>query len=158
MDEGSTLNLAKILDIARRRRDVIIATFIVVFFCSFYLALALPNIYRSSSVILFTPQALPKSYIKSTVNMSMEDRVNAITREILSRRRLEKILRNFKLYASNDQRGLSMGKRVARLRRDIQIKEDDEDDNLFNLSFESRDPLTAQEVTGRITSVFIERH
>jgi len=64
MDENSNLNLAKILDIARRYRDIIIATFIVVLFCSFYLALTLPNIYRSSSVILFTPQALPKSYIE----------------------------------------------------------------------------------------------
>jgi len=156
MDDSSTLNLAKILDIARRRRDVILATFIVVLFCSFYLALTLPNIYRSSSVILFTPQALPKSYIQSTVNMSMEDRINDITREILSRNRLKKIVRNFNLYASNGQRGLSMGKKVARLRKDIQIEPDDEDDRLFNLSFESRNPLTAQEVTGRITSIFMD--
>lgn len=156
MDENSNLNLAKILDIARRYRDIIIATFIVVLFCSSYLALTLPNIYRSSSVILFTPQALPKSYIQSTVNMSMQGRINDITREILSRNRLEKIVRNFNLYAPNGQRGLSMGKRVKRLRKDIRIKADEEDNKLFRLSFESRNPLTAQEVTGRITSVFME--
>ena len=112
MDESSTLNLAKILDIARRRRDVIIATFIIVFFCSFYLALTLPNIYRSTSQILFTPQELPESYVESTVNMLMQDRINAVTREILSRTRLEQIIWRFNLYASDGRPGLSMSKRA----------------------------------------------
>jgi len=155
MDEGSTLNLAKILDIARRRWDLIVATFIVVFFCSFYLALALPNIYRSSSVILFTPQELPRSYVESTINLPMEDRLKSVTRDILRRTRLEKIVRKFKLYASNGQGGLSMKERVGRLRKNIVIEPDKEDENLFELSFESRNPLIAQEVAGILASAFM---
>jgi len=155
VDESSTLNLAKILDIARRRRDVVIATFIVVFFCSFYLALALPNIYQSSSVILFSPPELPESYVESTINLSMQDRFISVTREILSRTRLEKIIRNFNLYASNGQGGLSMKKRVGRLRKNIVIEPDKEDENLFDLSFESRNPLIAQEVAGILASAFM---
>jgi len=158
MDESSTLNLAKILDIARRRRDLIIATFIVVSFCSFYLALTLPNIYRSTSQILFTPQELPESYVESTVTMLMQDRINAVTREILSRTRLEQIVWRFNLYASDGRPGLSMSKRVRKLRKNTRIEADEEDENLFDLSFESRNPLIAQEVTGILASAFMDEN
>jgi len=155
MDEASTLNLAKILDIARRRRDLIIATFIVVFFCSFYLAMALPDIYRSTSVILFSPQELPKSYIESTINMAMEDRLISVTRDILRRPQLEKIIRRFKLYASGGQRNLTMKKRVRKIRKNIEIEPDEEDANLFYLSFDARNPLIAQEVAEILASAFM---
>ncbi len=48
-----------------------------------------------------------------------------------------------------------MKKRVGRLRKNIVIEPDKEDENLFELSFESRNPLIAQEVAGILASAFM---
>ena len=48
-----------------------------------------------------------------------------------------------------------MKERVGRLRKNIVIEPDEEDENLFELSFESRDPLIAQEVAGILASAFM---
>ena len=48
-----------------------------------------------------------------------------------------------------------MKERVGRLRRNIVIEPDKDDVNLFELSFESRNPLIAQEVAGILASAFM---
>src|SRR4030095_5216647 len=59
----------------------------------------LPASYRSDALILVVPQRVPESYVRSTVTMRIEDRLHSITQQILSRTRLEQVIRDFDLYA-----------------------------------------------------------
>jgi len=153
MDDEKQLDLQKLFEIFDRRKGLILAVFLVTFFLSIYLAVILPDIYRSETTILFISQELPDSYIQSTVPMTMEERVNAITRDILSRTRLERIIREFNLYSA--QGSLSIRDRVGRMRKNIEV-DAEEGENTFELSFDSRSPVKAQEVTARLGSVFVD--
>ena len=55
---------------------------------------SLPNRYRSETLILVVPQRVPESYVRSTVTTSLEDRLRSIQQQILSRTRLEQIIRD----------------------------------------------------------------
>ena len=63
----------------------------------------LPNLYRSDTLILVVPQRVPESYVRSTVTTRIEDRLQSITQQILSRTRLERIIQDFNLYAESAQ-------------------------------------------------------
>ena len=50
------------------------------------------DLYRSETLIMIIPQRVPDSYVKSTVTQTVEDRLPAISDQIMSRSRLEKIV------------------------------------------------------------------
>ena len=63
----------------------------------------LPDLYRSETIILVVPQQVPESYVRSTVTTRIEDRLQSISQQILSRTRLERIIQDFNLYANAAQ-------------------------------------------------------
>jgi len=153
MDDENKLDLQKLYYILDQHKGLAAAVFFVVFSLAMYLAVTLPDIYRSTALILFVPQELPDSYVQSTVPMTMQERIDAVTRDILSRTRLEGIIQEFDLYAN--QPTLSIGDRVRRMRKNIDV-DAEEGENTFELSFESRSPLKAQQVAHRLASVFVD--
>ena len=57
------IQVGKYLDILRRRKWWIILTTTAVFVATFVVAMRLPNIYYSETVILVDPQKVPDSYV-----------------------------------------------------------------------------------------------
>ena len=80
--------------------------------------------------------------------------MQAIIQEILSRTQLEKIVQEFDLYPSDKSSMLE--DRIERLRKTIKVEF--RRNNVFQLSFESDNPETAKQVTGRLASLFIEQN
>jgi polysaccharide chain length determinant protein (PEP-CTERM system associated) len=119
-----------------------------------YLAAILPEVYRSSTLIVVTPQRIPTAFVASTVTIDLNERMQSIVQEILSRTRLEKIIQVFDLY-STEKKG-SIEERVERLRRKIKVEL--RRNNVFELSFESENPEKAKHVTGRLASLFIDQN
>jgi len=160
MNDSAQIDLTKLLNVFYQRMGLIIACFVVVSSLTSYLAFSLPAVYRSSTLILITPQKLPSSYVDSTVTMTIQERIYSITQEILSRTRLEEITKRFGLYSSAG-REISMGEKVKKLRENVHIETPrvisrEERENSFRLSFESESPEKAQQVTAALTSLFIE--
>jgi len=156
MQTTNNFDFTQVLNIFWRRKGVIIASFVVASSLAAYLAVSLPDIYQSTTLILITPQKLPNSYVNSTVTMSIQERVYTITQEILSRTRLEKIIKEFGLYSPARQ-GSRIGERVKKLRKNIRI-DTRQRESSFRLSFESESPKKAQQVTARLAFVFIEEN
>jgi len=156
MNDSAQFDLTYLLSVFYRRKGVIIACFLVVSSLTAYLAASLPNIYKSTTLILITPQKLPSSYINSTVTMSIRERINTITQEIMSRTRLTKIISELNLNQFNRQAG-TIEEQVNNLRKNISIKSNRRD-NSFRLSFESESPREAQIVATRLASLFIEEN
>ena len=61
-------------------------------------------VYKSETLILVVPQRVPESYVRSTVTTKISDRLQAITQQILSRTRLERIIQDFDLYKEERRR------------------------------------------------------
>ena len=86
--------------------------------------------------------------------------MQSITQQILSRTRLLHIIDMFNLYADSHSQ-LSPDQKVDRMRRDIDIDTVRDARNqitAFNVSYTSRDPHVAQEVTGELTNLFINEN
>jgi polysaccharide chain length determinant protein (PEP-CTERM system associated) len=119
------------------------------------IAKAVPELYRSETLIMVIPQRVPDSYVKSTVTAKMEDRLPSISNLILSRSRLERIIMDFNLYADQRAHGI-MEDVVQRLRGDIAVQVEGQDS--FRVKYVSSDPQTAQRVTSRVASLYIEEN
>ena len=114
-----------------------------------------PQPCRGGSVILVVPQRVPESYVKSTVTSRIEDRLQSISQQILSRTRLEKIILEFDLYA-DARKTMVMENIVERMRKDISVETVKGD--AFRVTYISGDPQAAMKVTSRLASLFIEEN
>lgn len=115
----------------------------------------LPDQYRSDTLILVVPQRVPESYVKSTVTTRIEDRLQSISQQILSRTRLERIINDFNLYAEDRQKGI-MEDIVEQMRSDIKVQVVKGD--AFRVSYVGDEPRTVMKVTERLASLFIEEN
>jgi len=154
MNGVTNFDFFKILNTLHRRKGVIVSVSVVISLLAVYLASVLPRIYRSSTLIVVTPQRVPSSFVTSTVTMDLGERMRSIIQEILSRTRLEKIIEEFDLYPAATKE--SAEERIEHLRRKINVEL--RRNNVFELSFESENPQKAQQVTSRLASLFIEQN
>jgi uncharacterized protein involved in exopolysaccharide biosynthesis len=114
-----------------------------------------PPTYRSDTTILVVPQRVPEAYVRSTTTTKIEDRLNTITQQILSRTRLERIINEYNLYADRRRSGI-MEDVVQGMRDDIHPEVLRHD--AFRISYKGSNPRTVQKVTERLASLFIEEN
>jgi polysaccharide chain length determinant protein (PEP-CTERM system associated) len=96
--------------------------------------------------------------VKSTVTERVEDRLPVISAQILSRYQLERVVQEFELYPALVGKA-PMEDIVDTMRADIggPIIEPGGRDS-FRLSYSSADPLTAQKVTARLASLYLDQN
>lgn len=155
MSGAADFNISQILSSLYRRKGLIVCVSVVVFSLATYTATIIPEIYRSSTLIVVTPQKVPSSFVTSTVTIDLTDRMQSIIQEILSRTQLEKIIQEFHLYPTATEAS-SLEERVERLRKTVKVES--RRNNVFQLSFESPNPEKAKQVTSRLASLFIEQN
>jgi polysaccharide chain length determinant protein (PEP-CTERM system associated) len=120
----------------------------------------LPSRYQSTTLILVEQATMPKDYVTPNVNDDLQDRMQSITQQILSRTRLVHIIEQFNLYAGQSSRP-SPDQQVDRMRKDIDIglvRDARNQITAFNVSYSSRDPHLAQQVTSELTNLFINEN
>jgi polysaccharide chain length determinant protein (PEP-CTERM system associated) len=145
-----------LLRILRRRFWLIVVPFAVISAAVAIYARKLPDVFRSDTLILVVPQRVPESYVKSTVTAKIEDRLQSITQQIMSRTRLERIITDFNLY-EQERKTKIMEDIVERMRtRDVQVQVVKGD--AFRVSFSGGNPRTVMKVTDRLASLFIEEN
>jgi polysaccharide chain length determinant protein (PEP-CTERM system associated) len=147
-------DFTKILDCLYRRKGIVLAVWIVTTCLTGYLITQLRDVYRSSTLIFFSPQRIPATFIRPTVTTNLPERIGSINQQILSRTSLEKIISEFDLYPSTD-RATTLQEKVDRLRKAIKLNI--QRDNL-QISFEAGTAEVAMKVTNRLGSLFIEEN
>jgi polysaccharide chain length determinant protein (PEP-CTERM system associated) len=153
---GKTYAPEDFVRIASRRKWAIVLPFVLISLATVVVAHYLPNRYRSETVILVVPQQVPESYVRSTVTSRIEDRLQSISQQILSRTRLERIIQDFNLYERDRQVGI-MEDVVEKMRtRDIRV--DTLKGDAFRIAFIGDNPVTVMRVTDRLASHFIDEN
>ncbi len=118
--------------------------------------------YRSETVILIEQQQVPESYVAPNINVDLQQRLQSMSEQILSRTRLLGVIDKFHLYggesSKNDPDAL-----VERMRKDIGIdliRSDDRARELsaFKISYSAPTAQLAQQVTNELTSLFIQEN
>ena len=93
------IQVIDLFGLARRRGKQIAMIAGGVILVTFWVAMALPNLYTSSSMILVEPQSVDEKLVDSGVRQSdLNERLGLMTAEILSRSRLSKIITDMNLY------------------------------------------------------------
>jgi polysaccharide chain length determinant protein (PEP-CTERM system associated) len=144
-----------ILKVLRRRIWLLLVPFAIVSAVTAVVARALPDRYRSETLLLVEPQRVPESYVRATVTMPMERRLMSISQQILSRTRLERLIEEFNLYESERRTGI-MEDIIEEMRKDIDIRVVRGD--VFRVSYSGGDARTVMRVTERLASSVIEEN
>jgi uncharacterized protein involved in exopolysaccharide biosynthesis len=90
-----------ILRLAWKRRWYIVIPLIVIASTTAVVAMFLPNRYQASTSIVIIPQRVPENFVRSTVTADLSQRLSIISKQILSRTRLERIVQEFNLYEAS---------------------------------------------------------
>jgi len=158
--ESTTLDFERCLDIFRRRHMQFLIPMFVGWLVVWGASWLLPTRYKSTTLILVEHPTMPESYVAPNVNENLQDRLQSITQQILSRTRLLMIVDKLHLY--EERSGLTPDDKVELMRKDISVElvrnEKNHEITAFNVSFMAHDPHTAQSVTSELTALFINEN
>jgi len=151
---GESFHLEQYLSIARRRRWYFLVPLFVGWLIVWAASWLLPSVYRSGTLILVEQPTVPTQYVVPNIaSDNLQERLQSITQQILSRTRLMRIIESQNLYAESRQRsGQDQDDElVERMRKDIEIELVHDRDQLtaFNIYYSSRDPRAADSTTSR---------
>ncbi len=162
LDEKSSegFDLQRYLGIVRRRHLYFLGPLFIGWALVWGASWVLPPRYLSSTLILVEQPTMPKDYVTPNVNDDLQERMQSITQQILSRTRLLNIIDRFDLY-SDPHSHASPDQKVEIMRKDIGIELVRDARNqitAFNVSYSSRDPRVAQKITSELTNLFINEN
>jgi polysaccharide chain length determinant protein (PEP-CTERM system associated) len=140
-----------------RRKGLILASFLLITTATIVVAGTLRDRYRAEALIVTTPQSVSQEFVRATITprTQIRDRLPTISQQILSRSRLEPVIRDLNLYA--DLRRIApMEGVIDRMRKDIAIKVVEGSES-FRISYEAAEtPLLAVQVTERLARAAVD--
>jgi succinoglycan biosynthesis transport protein ExoP len=163
-DDLLSLTFSQVIGIISRSRWLILLPICVSTAVAVAVAYLLPVRFTSEATLLVVQQQVPQRYVTPTSTLSIADELQAMTQEVLSRKRLLELIEQFGLYAKEKQH-LAPEEVISLMRRNIYIeplgvgpggKSNGADFNAFIISFSTDKAMLAQEVTSRLTSLFVE--
>ena len=131
-------------------------------FATLFVLSRIPNSYSSEATLLVVQQQVPQRYVVPTTTTDIREALQATTEEVLSRTHLLAIIDEFGLY-ENYRKRLSPEALLDTMRHDIAIEpieseSPQKDVTSFKISFIANSPQLAQDVTSKLTSLFIEQN
>ena len=121
----------------------------------------IPKTYRSETMILIEAPKIPESYVPPNVSGDIQERLQSMSQQILSRTRLLRVIEECRPYGK-DIALLPPDSLIERMRKDIQIDLVQEagrrDVTAFKIFYTARSPQVAQRVTGELTRLFIDEN
>ncbi len=157
---GETLDVQYYLGIVRRRHFHFLIPFFVAWIAVWIASWVMPSRYQSSTLILVEQPTMPKDYVTPNINDDLQQRMQSITQQILSRTNLLHIIDQYHLY-TREHAEPTPDDKLAAMRKDIAIelvRDARGQITAFNVSYMSRDPHMAQVVTGELTNLFINEN
>jgi polysaccharide chain length determinant protein (PEP-CTERM system associated) len=159
--ESTQPDFERYLDVVMRRHVPFLMAVLVGWALVWGVSWILPTIYKSSTLILVQQPTMPENYVAPNVNENLQDRLQSITQQILSRTRLLLIIDKLNLYAG-PKPIKNPDDKVDAMRRDISIDlvHDNRNNEIsaFRVNFSSHDPALAQKVTTELTKLFIDEN
>jgi polysaccharide chain length determinant protein (PEP-CTERM system associated) len=155
------LDLQRYLGVVRRRHLHFLLPLALGWLAVWGASWVLPVRYKSSTLILVEQPTMPKDYVEPNVSDDLQDRLQSITQQILSRTRLLMIIDKLHLYGGGHEK-INPDEKVARMTKDIDIELVRDQGGVkitaFRINYSARDPHIAQQVTSELTDLFIDEN
>jgi polysaccharide chain length determinant protein (PEP-CTERM system associated) len=145
-----------------RRRWPMLSTACTIILGAVGVSLQLPNQYISEATIIVEQQQVPERYVTPTSTSDLSSSLQAMEQDVLSSTRLLRTIDDFSLYRQARKRR-APEELVELMRGNIEIKPLEANPerrtvNSFRISFTADNAFIAQQVTSRLTSLFIEEN
>jgi polysaccharide chain length determinant protein (PEP-CTERM system associated) len=158
------LTPADYIAMLRRRWVLITALTVVGGPLAYGYSRTLPDRYQSKTLVLVEQPTIPAEIVRPVISSGLSQRLSSMQQQILSRTRLEPMIRQFGLYAADANR-VPIEELVGRLQKTIEVtpiqpmaETRSQDLPGFYVSVTLDNPRTAQAVCTAITSMFIEEN
>jgi polysaccharide chain length determinant protein (PEP-CTERM system associated) len=158
------LGMQDYLRILRRKWWLIVVLAIAGTGLGFGVTYVLPKKFTSQTLVLIQQPTVPGDYVKPVISQDINQRLTTMQQQILSRSRLEPVIRQFGLYPK-DIKDVPMEDLVGQLRKTISIvpiraNVPGQTAQLqgFSISVAFTDPHLAQQICSTITSMFMEEN
>ena len=145
------------------RRWLVVAPFLLTAIGTAIVSSQLPNRFRSQAMVLIVPQRVPENYVAPAVTTQLEDRLQMISQQIMSRTKLERIIQEFNLY-ERERKDMILEDVIEQMKnKDIKVtiataRTRRNDATAFTVSYESNNARMAMQVADRIAGLFIEEN
>ncbi len=152
-------NIDDYVEILRRRIWYLVIPFLLIMIGTASYVIFAPRLFKASTLVLVTPQKVPETFVHPTVTSRIEERLQSISQEVMSRTRLEQIINDFGLY-QNESKNLSREEIVELMQKDIKVElpTKKEEKGYFTISYIGKDPNVVTTVANRLASLFIEEN
>ena len=153
----------------RRRRRLIVVTGALLLGASAALAFLWPAVYRSTATILIEEQEIPPDLVRSAIATYVDQRIETIKQQVLSRSTLWRMVDQYDLYKGLRRRS-STEEVLEKFTKDIQIEVmnvkviDKRSQNptqatiAFTLAYDGESAGIAQKVANELTSLFLSEN
>jgi polysaccharide chain length determinant protein (PEP-CTERM system associated) len=111
------------LEIWRRRKWLLMVSFLAVFGLVAGLVSALPDLYRSSTTLIMGQDDVTESLVENNVSTELELRLGIIRQALMSRGQLQEVIEQFNLY-EDMRKTQPPASVIERLRQDIDIEQE----------------------------------
>jgi uncharacterized protein involved in exopolysaccharide biosynthesis len=154
---------------ARHRRTWLLLTFAAGLIVALVLAVSLPARYRSAATILIQQQEMPQDMVRSTVTSYADERVQVISKRVMTTETLLNIIRRYDLYPKERAKA-TRESLLAMMRGDIGLRmisadvidprngHPTEATIAFEVSYTSVAPDLAAKVANELTTLFLNEN
>jgi len=158
-ESSERLDVQHYLQIVRRRYVQFLVIAFLGWLVVWSVSWVVPLHYKSSTLILVEQPTMPKNYVMPNINDDLQNRLQSIKQQILSRTRLLLIIDKLHLYSDSSQRRITPEERVERMAKDIDVElvHDSQGNQItaFKISYSAPNPKIAQQVTNELSNLFI---
>jgi uncharacterized protein involved in exopolysaccharide biosynthesis len=145
-----------------RKKWLVLAIFFACVMGGGILCVVWPASYRSSTLILVESQKIPEDYVKALIGPNIEERLNSIQQQVMSRTLLTQMIQEFDLYPDAVRRDGNEAV-IEHLRKDIRVTTSVTHSargtvDAFAISFAHQNPQIAMKVTAKLASQFIDEN
>lgn len=164
--EANENSLKDYLAVLRRRKGIMLITFLSLLVISVIAAFLWPPTYRSTATILIRDQEIPRDLVPSTITSFADQRLMEIQARVVTSANLINLIEDFDLYADLRRR-LPATEVVEEMREDYSldlVSADVIDPRtgrptqatiLFTVSFDYESPAMAQQVANRLVDLYL---
>jgi succinoglycan biosynthesis transport protein ExoP len=164
--ENQTKTLADYLDLVKRRKYYIIATWLLVSLTAVIVAYNMPKVYRSTATMLIEAP-IPTKLVESTVSQYAEEQIQSIYQRVMTTDNVLSIIDSYSLYT--DIRGLYPKYELANLfKKNAEVKlvtssltpetNSGMAEIAFNITFRDGQAIKAKEIASKLAALFIEQN
>ena len=161
-NQAAALKPEQILEIVIRRRWIIIIPLCIFLTLGLAYALTVSKVYQASTTILIQPQRVPAGYVQSVVTTNNQQRINTISKLILSRTNLEKIINEFGLYQDENAQNMYLEDKILNMRERISVQQNSRvgaGTEAFSISFFYKDdPEKVKNIVNKLATFFMDEN